>query len=287
MTGFGRGEAAASGLKVEVELSSVNRRQCDVRLSLPSNLMAWEAELSTMIHDAVSRGYVRGHVKTGASAQVRRRRMLVDAELAGTQLRRLRETAARLGLEDDITARSLIELPDVVRYEERPEEARRFRPLLRRAMRDALGELLAMREREGRHLEAQIVRDLSKAGRIVKRIRKRAPAAVRAMSRALRRRLRERDVDDDNGSLHRELAIMADRCDISEELVRLESHLKQAEQMIAGQEPAGRPLDFLCQEMLREINTIGSKANDARVSAEVVTFKTLLEVIREQVQNVE
>ena len=289
MTGFGRGEASAGGLKVEVELSSVNRKQFDARVSLPPGLAAWEPEIVGIIHKAVARGYVRGTVRTAVSEPVRRRRIVVDAALAKAHVGRLRRTAAALGLKDDLTASSLTALPDVLRYEERPEEALRIRPLLKRALQGALADMLRMRKREGQSIEKHLCRELDRAGQVLSRIRKRAPAAVRNLARALRQRLLRAgaDVPSDDPVLKREMAVLADRADISEEIVRLDSHMDQARRMLAAEEPAGRSLDFLCQEMFREINTIGSKANDAKISEDVVAFKALLEVIREQVQNVE
>lgn len=289
MTGFGRGEASAAGMKVEVELSTVNRKQFDARLTLPNALFAYESRATAMIHDAISRGYVRGTVRVSASGAIRRRRVRVDVDLAAAEIEMLRKTAKRLGLRDDLSARSLTALPNVLCYEERPEECEQMWTLLSKALGLALRSLAAMRRREGKALAQALRAQLRRGERVVTQIRKRAPFAVARLTEALQTRLREAGVRVTAGddALVREIALLADKADISEELVRLDSHMEQVRRLLASTEPAGRPLDFLCQEMFREINTIGSKANDARISRYVIDVKTLLEIIREQVQNVE
>jgi len=291
MTGFGRGEAVAGGLKIEVELSSVNRKQFDVRLSFPRALAALESRVHSRIHEAVARGSVTVTVKTGKAASgsgsgaVR-----VDAQAAEICLKELRKAGRTLGLKDDLTLRSLVALPGIVSLEAGPaEDTARVWPLLDKALKSALAELLAMRVSEGLALEADIVKRFEKMRRPMERIRGQAPKVAEKYARNLRKRLAGCGFDfpADDPQLLKELALFADRSDISEELVRLESHFDQAGRLIAARGPAGRALDFLCQEMFREINTIGSKANDAEIARQVIRFKSELESVREQVQNIE
>jgi uncharacterized protein (TIGR00255 family) len=289
MTGFGRGEASARGIKVEVELSSVNRKQFDVRVSLAKALFALEAQVYEMIHKALARGSVTGAIRVGVSETARRRCVHVDVETARAYVRGLRGAARRLGLPDDLSAQSLIHLPEVVQYESLPEGPSKVWPLVERAVAQAIAQLLGMRRQEGMAIQKDLTERLGRLDWRLAQVRKLAPDVPREYRRGLLDRLKSAKVeaDDQDQRLVRELALFADRCDISEEIVRLDSHLRQARKMIHGEGPAGRALDFLCQEMFREINTVASKANHAKISLHVVQFKTELEAIREQVQNVE
>ena len=157
-------------------------------------------------------------------------------------------------------------------------------------MDEALAELVTMRDREGANLEADMRSRLAGLQEPVAAIAKFAPEVVANYRTAMLKRLLEAELTNialDDPSLLREVAIFADRCDISEELTRLESHFKQADEILGSDKPCGRAMDFLCQEMFREINTIGSKANDAEIAKHVIQFKAELETVREQVQNVE
>jgi len=289
MTGFGRGEAAARGIKVEVELSAVNRRQFDVNLNLPRTMLSFEAHAYDLIHKAISRGYVRGVVRISASETARTGRVTLDFELAKAHVAKLRKAAIQLGLEDDLTASSLLRMPDVLRAADLGEDGVLTGRLLDKAMRGALAEVVGMRRREGAALEKDIVSRLQAVGRILERIRVRAPKVPERYREVLQKRLQSAGVDVQRGDndIMKQLALFADRADISEEIIRLDSHLAQAGKLIGRGGAPGRALDFLCQEMFREINTVGSKANDARISRCAVNFKTELERLREQVQNVE
>jgi uncharacterized protein (TIGR00255 family) len=289
MTGFGRGEAAARGVKVEVELSSLNRRQFEVRLSLPRQLGALESRVDAIIHQRISRGVINGSVKVTESTAARLGGVRVDAAIAETVLRSLRTTARRLHLADDLAARDLLHIPQVVTCRDAAEDTARVWKLLQSALREALDNLLTMRRTEGSALEKDIRSRFLRLCASHAAIRKLAPSVGRKYGKALRQRLADAGVPlpCDDAALLREIAVWADRCDISEEIVRLDSHFKHVEELLRSAKPVGRALDFICQEMFREINTIGSKANDVHISRLVVHFKTELESIREQVQNVE
>ena len=288
MTGFGRGAASAGGVKVEVELSSVNRKQFEVRLSLPRQVSALESRVNTIIHERVARGAITGAVKISASSATRGG-IRVDSAVAAASLQALRKAGHKLGLKDDLTLRSLLHLPEVVQYHDVAEDTERIWRMLIRALDESLNGLIAMRRTEGKALEVDIRKRFARLGRHLGVIRKLAPAAQKKYGQALHARLRKSRIPlpASDPQLLREIAIWADRADISEEVVRLDSHLKHVEGMLQENKPVGRALDFLCQEMFREINTIGSKANEAAISRQVVHFKTELESIREQVQNVE
>ena len=289
MTGYGRGEAAAGGIRVEAEVSSVNRKQLDVRLNLPRSLAAFESRLVELVQASVSRGQISGGVVLHVSSEARRKGARVDRALAGAYVRELREAAEALGLRDDLSAGVLLELPDVVRHLDVEQDAEEIWPVLRRAFRGALAQLVTMREREGTALKRDLEMRILRLKKELTPIRKEAPAVAGKYRVALMERLQRAgiSVDLSDPQLVKELAVFAERSDISEEITRLESHLKQAGGLLMSREPAGRTLDFLAQEMFREINTIGSKANDVVITRRVIQFKTELERIREQVQNIE
>ena len=290
MTGFGRGEAVGHGIKVTVEFSSINRRQFECHLALPRHLGALEANLYTLVQNGVRRGQVKGAVQISmAPGSAAAGGLHVDLARAEAQIAALRRAGKRLGLRDDLGITHLLALPEAVTFDEQPDDPLKLWPLVQRAAATALDALQRMRAREGGAL-ARDLRRRFKALRFLRaRAARRAAHAPADYRDALARRLARlgEGVAVDSALLARELVVFADRTDVSEELTRLESHLDQAETLIAGDAAAGRALDFLCQELLREINTVGAKANDAPLAALVVAFKSQLEAVREQIQNVE
>ena len=288
MTGFGRGTASDGTVHIEVELSSVNRKQLDIALSMPRGLAPWESHIQSLVRARVRRGYVKGAIKFSASGTGEPPAEALES--AAAQIAALRAIAARLGLPDDLSASSLLALPQGVVPDgsEAVLDASRV-AVLDRALGEALDALVAMRRREGAAMEADLRGHLGRLAALADAIRERVPLIVAAHRDAMMRRLADAGLPlpADDPSLVREVAIFADRCDISEELARLDSHFRQAEGLFAADEPGGRALDFLCQEFHREITTLGNKAADAEVSVAVVRFKAALEAFREQVQNVE
>jgi uncharacterized protein (TIGR00255 family) len=290
MTGYGRGEASAHGMKVEVELSSVNRKQFDVRMSLPRTLSALESRMYALVHDKVSRGFITGSVKFSLSGSSLQKSVSLDTDLAKVYVRKIRGAAKNLGVELDLTAESLLRLPGVVRQESVPESTAEMWPLTRKALGAAVTRLVEMRKMEGKALQSDLKKKFAKVKCKLAAISRLAPRVTRNYRNLLTKRLRKAGLETQHSEqrIAVEIALFADKSDIGEEIVRLESHFSQAVGLLAApREPVGRALDFLCQEMFREINTIGSKANDVAISGLVVEFKTLLECIREQVQNVE
>ncbi|MGI6099724.1 MAG: YicC family protein [Lentisphaerae bacterium] len=291
MTGFGRGEAAAHGIRVTVEFSSVNRKQFECQISLPRQLGALESKLYTLVQNGVRRGQVKGSVQLSmAPGAAAAGGMRIDLARAEAQLAALRRAGRKLGLQDDLGITHLLALPDVVSFDVLPEDPLKLWPLVQQAAEQALEAMQRMRAREGQALARDLRRRFKALRTLRNRAARRAPRIPADYRDALARRLARLDsgVEVDPAILARELAVFADRVDVSEELTRLESHLDQADALIGGDgEGAGRALDFLCQELLREINTVGSKANDAQLASLVVTFKSQLEAAREQIQNVE
>jgi uncharacterized protein (TIGR00255 family) len=288
MTGFGTGTASAGGIRVTVELSSVNRKQLDINVSLPRNLITLDAQVQGLVRNNFSRGRVSGIVRVeatdGSAGSVK-----VDHKLASQYVEGIRKSAQKLKLADDLGADSISRFPGVVNIEQENLDADHVGSVLEQAMQKALRGLASMRSTEGKALEKDLRARLGMLEEMKKEIRKLAHTVVASYRKKLFQRLEEAGLTDlaSDERIVKEVAIFADRCDVSEELTRLKSHLAQARKLLRSSEPVGRTLDFLCQELFREINTIGSKANEVEITRFVVTFKTELERIREQVQNIE
>jgi len=288
MTGFGEGSASADGIRVMVEMSSVNRKQLDVNISLPRNLVALDAQVQGLVRKEFSRGRISGIVRVEAaagSAGV----VKMDSKLAAQYVEGLRQTAKKLKLPDDLGAETLARLPGLVSIEQDKLDADHVTDVLGQAMAKALCGLAKMRSAEGRALEKDLRNRLSLLEGRMKAIKGLAGHVVESYRKKLFQRLEDAGLEDlaADERMVKEIALFADRCDISEELTRLKIHLGQARKLLRSTEPVGRTFDFLCQELFREINTIGSKANEVEITRQVVDFKTELERIREQVQNVE
>jgi len=289
MTGFGRGEAAAGGVQVTVELSSVNRKQLDLRLNIPRPLAALESRVQKMIGASVSRGGVTATVTVVWTDAAKRGAVTLDMERAAGYIEALRAAGKALNLGGDIGIETLLRLPDVIVCNDVTQDGERVWPALQKALRVALDQLQEMRRAEGLALAADIRKRFGQLGKRAGQVAKLAPAVVKNHRKALGERIAAMKLEEGPApeQIAREVAMFADRCDISEELVRLNSHFDQVGTLMERSDPAGRAFDFLCQEILREINTIGSKANDARLTAHVIEMKAGLECIREQVQNIE
>jgi uncharacterized protein (TIGR00255 family) len=288
MTGYGRGEHSQDGIKMTVELRSVNRKQAEILVRLPGEIEGLETRLREELNRTVSRGRVECQVvmeKPGG-----RLGGGINREVAAAFAVELRALAQDLGLTGGVTLEALIRCPGVVETETASTDPDTAWPRVEPAFRQAVKAFNAMRDREGSALEADLgVRIASlKAG--VGRILVQAPEVQRRFRDQLLQRIRAAGLESiapDDERLLKEVVFFADRSDVAEELARLESHFAQFEDTRRATEPVGRKLDFLAQEMNREVNTIGSKANDALISGDVVLLKTELERFREQAQNVE
>ena len=288
MTGYGRGEAARGGAKFTVEISTVNRKQAELSLYLPRELDALESRARDEINAKVSRGRIAARVqwtaKSGDRAQVE-----IDRNLAKEYAKEYRKLATDLKLGGEVSLDTVLRAPGVLQTSEEELDVESLWTPLRTAVRAALKELLAMRAREGANLKKDLYKRIDALQKSVKAVKRQAPKTVRRHREALLDRLNQSGLDlklDDERVL-KEVALFADRIDIAEELTRLESHFGQFADYAKSKGPVGRTLDFLSQEMNREVNTIGSKANDPLISRLVVAMKSELEKFREQVQNVE
>jgi uncharacterized protein (TIGR00255 family) len=288
MTGFGRGDATGAAGRIVVEIKAVNHRFSEVVFRMPRQFGALEEQARKLILTAVSRGRVDVFVTWEAPA--RARGVQVDKELAIAYYSTLNELGKKIGSKSELTLDTLAKLPDVLKVSEGEITPEELWPTFETALVQAIASLVAMREREGRSLAADLTARLGRVEGVRTVVAKSAPQVAEEYRNRLTRRLEEllplgNAVDPQR--LAQEVAIFADRSDISEELQRLGSHIAQFRETLGGGEAVGRKLDFLVQELGREVNTIGSKANDAAITIQVVEAKSELEKIREQVQNLE
>jgi uncharacterized protein (TIGR00255 family) len=290
MTGFGAADATAGDVRVQVELSSVNRKQLDISLRLTPALAGAEAQVQKIIKETVSRGRISGTVQLEAADGFSG--VTLDLKKAEAAVKQLRAAAKELKLDDDLRASVLMRIPGLFDFqglEKLEEDGAAGFQCLEKALRAALKKLDAMRTREGRALETDFRGRLKTLETILAEISRLAPNVVSNVRKKLFQGLENCGIEniETDERILKEIALFGERADISEEITRLKSHIGQFRKIMGSPEPAGRPLDFLAQEFFREINTIGSKANDLQITEKVVAFKTELERIREQIQNVE
>ena len=292
MTGFGRASFQVEELAFDVEVRSVNHRYLDARVRLPRPLASFEADVRGRIQQRFARGKVDLSVSAPGGAMTPSR-LEIDLEAARQYLR----AAADLGGERDVAGQlevgTLLALPGVSRFAEPDVSAEELQSGLSRAVDSALEALEAMRASEGAALERDLLARLSRVEELVDLLEQRAGAVQDSVRERLQRRAEQLALETgpvDEARLRQEIVLAADRMDVTEEIVRLRSHVQQFREIVAGGDsgkPVGRRLDFLLQEFGREANTIGSKGSDAPIAHQVVELKTEIERIREQVQNVE
>lgn len=288
MTGFGRGGAVTGDWHASVELSTVNRKQAEIVMQLPRELVEIDGRIRKQIQAVVSRGRVQVTIHLepaqGGTADVR-----VDAFLARAFEAAFRELGQSIGREVLPSAADYLRQPGVLAIGTREMNAECAWAVIEPALTDALAQLAAMRSREGADLKADFSVRLSVLDSLTQRIAHGARERPLRQRELLLKRLGDAglDLDPADERVVKELALFADRCDITEELTRLDSHFAKFRELMDASESSGRALDFLCQEIFREFNTIGSKANDALIAQTIVEAKTETEKIREQVQNVE
>jgi uncharacterized protein (TIGR00255 family) len=287
MTGFGAGRGSAGGEELDVEIRSVNHKYCEVKVRLPRELAALEVDAAKAVRERLARGGVDVTVRRGGGAGAVAPR--VDLALAEAYARAFSELRARLALPGAVTLADVVGAEGVIRLDERALDPDAAREALRTALAGALDALVAMRAREGEALARDVGGRLDEVEALVTRAAALVPQTVEHHRARLTERVQEltRGLAVDPARLAQEVALFADRTDVTEEVTRLRSHLAQARALLAGAEPAGRKLDFLVQEMHREVNTIGSKSQSAEIAAVVVSAKAEIERMREQVQNVE
>ena len=288
MTGFGRGEYIMGGKKAITEIKSVNHRYAEIQVRLPRRYSAFEERLKQYIAASLSRGKVDVFIKSedveSAGQDIR-----IDKALALKYHDTIRNLAETLDMPMNLAISELIQLPGVLSVEETDEEQEAAWTLLVTAADIALSHVLEMRRAEGGRLAEDFIKRLDYLGGLRLSLMEYAGGVVENYRQRLETRITElmgkQPVDE--ARLAQEVAMFADKAGVDEELVRLESHFTQFKELLGDDQPVGRKLDFLCQEINREVNTIGSKANDLSMTKIVVEMKSELEKLREQVQNIQ
>ncbi|MDO4836441.1 MAG: YicC/YloC family endoribonuclease [Clostridia bacterium] len=288
MTGYGKGVVSREGRELTVELKSVNHRFLDVSMRLPRVLSCIEDTLRTTIASRLSRGHVDVFVNyrnTRSDAKTVR----VDETLLSAYVAAARTANEALNLRDDLTLSNVLCLPDVTEIVPSDEDADELIALAKDAAELALDGLVEMRVAEGARLKTALLSGVNAMDAFREEILARAPFVAEEYRKKLNERIEAvlSDAEIDRARLATEVALFADRCCIDEELVRLKSHIAQFRAYLEASEPVGRNMDFIVQEMNRECNTIGSKANDAALTKSVLACKAEIEKLREQIQNVE
>jgi uncharacterized protein (TIGR00255 family) len=288
MTGYGRGEIDHGGAKLSVELNSLNRKQSDIVVNLPRDLAELEPRIRQTINEKISRGRMNVLVTLQESANGARK-LALDTGLARSYHEAMLTLQKELSAPGEITIGTILQAPGVMRSPEHSIDAAEAWPVLQQALAAALAELIKMREREGKHLAKDLIHRLKILRKELKEVRALYPDVVKKYRSALLERIEKAGLNlpIDDERLLKEVSFFADRSDISEELTRLESHLAQFAHHLRKNEPVGRTLEFITQEIFRELNTLGAKSNDAAISQHVVACKSELEKIREQIQNLE
>jgi len=288
MTGFGRGEAQAKGKVWTTELRCVNNRFLDLKIKMPKGYAPLEERIRAVITASVQRGRVDFAVNVGGDFSDLTK-VKVNMELAGAYKNALMEMAERLALGCEISPALLASFSDVLVREEENEDLEAIWEVLSQAVEDAVSQCEIMRRQEGDSLLAELTTRLDMFAEIVGNVDAMVPDLLEQRKAALEERLDKLlgNVQIDPLRLAQEVVILADKTDVTEELVRLRSHMQQFRSFLKEDGTVGRKLDFLVQELLREVNTLGSKISDARVAHLIVELKSELEKMREQIQNIE
>ncbi len=286
MTGIGRGTAQGADWEIGVQVSSVNRKTLEVSLSAPREWQTFEPEITAAVRERASRGRVQVTIEVRGPAMAG---LTWDDGAVESIIDRLTVFAAKRDMVFSVTPELLFAIAQASRTERITLEPEKAQGLLRKALEGALTEFAASRDREGAALTRDLRERGAKLSEMVDRIAARTAAVTQNYRENLLARLRQAglELDLSDERVLREIALFADRIDIAEEVTRLRSHLEHFGQLIASDEPVGRKLEFLLQEVGREIHTIGSKANDLDAARLVIECKNELERIREQAQNVE
>jgi uncharacterized protein (TIGR00255 family) len=288
MTGYGRGEIQAPSGVCVVEVRSLNHRYCEIAVKTPRSVAAIENRLREAVRSRFSRGRFDVHVSVDFRA-VSSRKLVVDHALARQLYLALTELGRELGLHQPVNLATLMEMREVMRVEENEHTVEGLWPAIEEALDSALANLEQMRIAEGESLGRDILQRIQLIEAWVEQIRSRLPALLADYRQKLEARISRHfgDIEIEPTRLAQEVVLFAERSDVSEEMTRLHTHLGEFKRLLQVQDPVGRKLDFLLQEMNREINTTSSKIADSDVAALVVDIKSELERIREQAQNIE
>ncbi|MGN0491341.1 YicC/YloC family endoribonuclease [Ruminococcus sp.] len=290
MTGFGRCEAEINGREITVEIKSVNHRYFEFSCRTPRGYGFLDDKLKSYVNSRVSRGKIDMFVTVGANNEAPSE-VTVNHQLVSGYLNAMKEISDTYGVENDVTVVSLSRFPDVFTVHKPAEDEEQITNDVLSVAKTALDSFIAMRETEGEKMKADILGRANTILSIVGEIEERSPQTVAEYEERLLERIKQTledyEVEIDEQRVLTEVAVFSDKVAVAEETVRLRSHFAQLEKFLEYDEPVGRKIDFIIQEMNREANTIGSKVQDAVLAHKVVDIKSEIEKIREQVQNIE
>lgn len=288
MTGFGAGDAETADFKVHIEVKAVNQRFLETNYHMPYSMNMFENQLTKKIKEYASRGKLDINIRF-QDLRDKAVTVKVDKGLVAAYGQALQEISSQLELSAPVTAAQIASYPDVLKLNEENADSEAAQPVLMQAMEQALESFVAMREAEGQNIQRDLLARIGTLENFVGELEKLASEIVAAYRQRLENLLREYLAKEDieESRIIQEVALFTDKVNYTEETVRLRSHFDQFRQIITAGEPVGRKLDFLIQEMNREINTVASKANSAGAAQFVVDVKSEIEKIREQIQNIE
>lgn len=288
MTGFGRAEGETRLGKVVAESRSVNHRYCDISIRLPKRLSPFENRIKEIIRSQVSRGKIDVSLRLDTVGE-EKVQLSVDLDLAQQYYRALQHLRENLQLKDEITLNLLAGAKDLITAKEESGEIEPYWQEILPILNQSFKDMDEMKRLEGESLTKDLQHRLERIVQQLETIKQRFPSHLKVSLNRLRERLHSllEGMEVDASRFQQEIAFLTERMDITEEIVRAESHLTQFLSLLKGDEPVGRKMDFLLQEIHREVNTLSAKANDAEISQKVVEVKSELEKIREQVQNIE
>ena len=288
MTGFGRGSCEKNGKSFTIEIKSVNHRYFETNIRMPRVLISFEDKIRKIIGEKVKRGKLDVFVTQG-NYDKEDVEAYLNEKLAESYMKCFRVLKDKYNLEDDITVSQIGRIPEVITLKQKEEDVSETFEQIEQSLNEALEALLFMREREGEKLLEDVLIKCDLINELVRKIQVKAPYVFQEYKGKLVQRLNtlHKEVEFDENRVAMEVAIFADKAGIDEEIVRLNSHIQQMKETLILNEPIGRKLDFIIQEMNRETNTIASKANDLEILNTVINMKSEIEKIREQIQNIE
>lgn len=288
MTGYGSAKGTSGKLEITIELRSVNNRFLDTTVRIPRIYTSLEDSIKTQIQKSISRGKVDVFV-TIDSSKADDVAISVNESVADAYMEALKALSDRYGIANDVTALSLSRFQDVLFVTKKETDIEQLQKDILEILKAAIEDYNSMRQREGEKLKADILAKADEVERLVGMVEERSPATVAEYRARLYKKMTEilENTTIDESRILTEAALFADKVAVDEETVRLHSHAAQLRSLLASEEPVGRKLDFLIQEFNREANTIGSKGNDVEMAHIVVELKSVIEKIREQVQNIE
>ncbi len=288
MTGYGRAELVEQNIRATVEISSVNNRFCDIQFRLPKNLSPLESKVKEVILSTITRGKISFTLNWEETSPVASY-VKLNQEAADVYFNIMTQLKQRLGLSGDIRMDHFLNLPDLIKVEKEEPDMNEAWEIVSRITLKALEEFNRMRKAEGTRLAQDLSERITKLEKSITEIERQAPKSIENYRKKLKGRVKELldNVAVDEHRIELEVALMAEKCDVTEECVRFKSHNLQFLSALKEDAPVGKRLTFLLQEMNREANTIGAKAADAEISQKVIFLKEEIEKLREQVQNIE